>query len=67
MAILLLRIETVLGDDCTVFSDCCIVRRVTLSIPAPETPDNTIHWPNADATLGQHYSSQNPLSTNHYI
>ena len=39
-------IETTLGD-CSVFSDCCIMR-VTLSIPAPETPDNTIHWPNAD-------------------
>ena len=44
-------IETAFGD-CTVFSDCCIVMRVTLSIPAPETPDNTIHWPNADVILG---------------
>ena len=43
-------IETSL--DCTVFSDCWIVMRVTLSIPAPETPDNTIHWPNADVMLG---------------
>ena len=31
--------------DCTVFSDCC-------SMLAPETPDNTIHWPNADVMLG---------------
>ena len=36
------NIETTLGD-CIVFSDCCIVMRVTLSIPAPETLDNTIH------------------------
>ena len=37
---------------------------------APETPDNTIHWPNAgplSATLGQYYSNQNPLRSNHYI
>ena len=39
-------------DDCTVFSDCCIVMRVTLFILAPETPDNTIHWPNAGAMMG---------------
>ena len=41
-----LGIETTLGD-CTGFSDCCmpVIMRVTLSIPAPETPDNTIHWP----------------------
>ena len=44
-------IETALGD-CAVFSDCCIVMRVTLSIPAPETPDNTIHWTNTDVMLG---------------
>ena len=25
---------------------------VTFSIPAPETPDNTIYWPNADVMLG---------------
>ena len=37
-------IETALGD-CTVFSDC-------FNIPAPETPDNTIHCPNADVMLG---------------
>ena len=35
-------IETALGD-CTVFPDSCIVIWGTLSIPAPETPDNTIH------------------------
>ena len=44
-------IETALGD-CTVFSDDGIVMRVTLLIPAPETPDNTIHWPNADVMVG---------------
>ena len=44
-------IETTLGDY-TVFPDCGIVRRVTLSIPAPETPDNTIHWPSAAVMLG---------------
>ena len=43
-------IETPLGD-CTVFSDCCIIR-VTLYILAPETPENTMHWPNADVMLG---------------
>ena len=43
-------IETSLGD-CTVFSDYCIVMRVTLSIPALETPDNTIHCLNADIML----------------
>ena len=42
-------IETALGD-CTVFSDCCIML-VTFKIPASETPDNTIHWPNADIML----------------
>ena len=26
--------------------------RVTLSIPVPETPGNSIHWPNADVMLG---------------
>ena len=26
--------------------------RVTLPIPVPETPDNTMHWPNADIMLG---------------
>ena len=41
-------IETTLSD-CT---DCCIVMRVRLSIPASETPDNTIHWLNADVMLG---------------
>ena len=46
-------IETALGDR-TTFSDCFIVMRVTLSIPAPETPDNTMHWPNADVMLGHH-------------
>ena len=25
---------------------------VTFKIPASETPDNTIHWPNADVMLG---------------
>ena len=44
-------IETTLGDY-TVFPDCGIVMRVTLSIPAPETPDNTIHWPSAAVMLG---------------
>ena len=44
-------IESVLGD-CTLFCNCCIVMRVTLSIPAPETPDNMIHRPNADVMLG---------------
>ena len=50
---LLARHETALGD-CTLFSDCCkgVTMRVTLSIPAPETPNNTIHWSNADAMLG---------------
>ena len=43
-------IETALGD-CTVFSNSCIML-VTFSFPAPETPDNTIHWPNADVKLG---------------
>ena len=27
---------------------------VTLYIPAPETPDNTMQWPNADVMLGHH-------------
>ena len=62
-------IETAL-EDCTVFFDCCIML-VTFKIPAPETPDNTIHWPNADAMLGNrlrrwaklHHSNQNPLSS----
>ena len=43
-------IETALGD-CTVFSDCCIML-MTFKIPASETPDNTIHWPNVDVMLG---------------
>ena len=43
-------IETTLGE-CTIFSDCCIML-VTFQIPASETPDNTIHWPNADVMLG---------------
>ena len=43
-------IETASGDR-TVFSDCCIIMRVTLSIPAPETPDSTMHCPNADVML----------------
>ena len=51
-------IETALGD-CTLFSDCCIMR-VTLYILAPETPDNTIHWPTADAMLG-HQLRTGPL------
>ena len=50
MSSTLARIETALGD-CIVFSDCCIAMRVTLYIPAPETPDNTIHWPNGDVML----------------
>ena len=41
-------IETALGD-CTVFAD---VMLMTLPISAPETPDNTIHWPNGDVMLG---------------
>ena len=48
-------IETAL-DDFTMFSECCILR-VTLSIPAPEIPDNTIHWPNADVMLGHRLRS----------
>ena len=46
-------IETALGD-CTVFSNCCmgVTMLVTFKITASETPDNTIHWPNADAMLG---------------
>ena len=43
-------IETVL-DDCTVFPDRCIML-VTFKIPAPETPDNTLHWPDGDVMLG---------------
>ena len=43
-------IETPLGD-CTIFSDCYIML-VTFKIPAPETPHNTIHRPNADVMLG---------------
>ena len=31
---------------------CWVVMLVTLSILAPETPDNTIHWPNVDVMLG---------------
>ena len=45
-----LFIETALGD-CTFFSDCCIML-VIFQIPASETPDNTIHWPNVDVMLG---------------
>ena len=43
-------IETELGD-CSVFwlRHCY---GVTLYISAPETPDNMIHWPNADVMLG---------------
>ena len=37
---------------CTVFSAFCIGMRMTLLIPAPETPENMIHWPNADVMLG---------------
>ena len=42
----------------------------------PETPDNTIHWPNADVMLGHclqrlasraYHSNQNPLRSNHFI
>ena len=33
--------------ECTVFSDCWW----RFNIPSPETPDNTIHWPNADVML----------------
>ena len=46
-------IEITLGD-CTVFSYCCmrVTMQVTRSIPAPQTPDNTIHWPSADVMLG---------------
>ena len=70
-----LDIETALGD-CTVFSDCCmgVTMRVTLYFPVPETPvtrkHNTLANSNAgplSATLGQHYSNQNPLRSNHYI
>ena len=43
-------IETALGD-CPIFSDCCIML-VTFQIPASETPDNIIHWPNADVMQG---------------
>ena len=42
-------IEIALGD-CTVLSDSCIMM-VTFKIPAPETSDHTIHWPNADVML----------------
>ena len=42
-------IETALGD-CTVFFESCIMW-MTLSIPAPEKTDITIHWPNADVML----------------
>ena len=38
--------------DCTVLSDRCIVMWVTLSIQAPETPDKSIDWPNADVMVG---------------
>ena len=43
-------IETALGD-CTVFPDSYIML-VTFKISAPETPDNTIHWLNADVMIG---------------
>ena len=29
-----------------------VTNRVPLSIPVPETPNNTIHWHNADVMLG---------------
>ena len=61
-------IETPLGD-CTVFSDCCIML-VTFKIPAPEAPDKTIHWLNADSMLDHRLQrwaniipSKNPLSS----
>ena len=34
-----------------VFPDCCNTL-VTFKIPAPETPDSTIHWPIDDVMLG---------------
>ena len=40
--------------------------RVTLSIPAPETTNNTIHWPNADVMLGhclQRWANIIPIKT----
>ena len=43
-------IETALSD-CIVFSDYRILL-VTFKIPASETPDNTIHGPNADVMMG---------------
>ena len=46
--------------------DSLIVMRVTLSIPAPGTPDNTIHRPNADVMLGnrlQHWANIIPTKT----
>ena len=52
-------IEAILGDF-TVFSDRCIVMLMTVSIP-PETPDNTIHWPNADVMQGQVYDAEPTL------
>ena len=42
-------IETALGD-CTVLTAALCWWR--FNIPAPETPDNTIHWPNADVMPG---------------
>ena len=58
-------IETALSD-CIVFSDCCIMRGRCTS--RSQTPDNTIHDTRCNAgplsaTLGQHYSNQNPLSS----
>ena len=57
-------IEIALGDW-TVFSDCWIML-VTFKIPAAETPDNTIHWSNADVMLGhrlQHWANIIPTRT----
>ena len=46
-------IETVLGDcPCFLSAAWGVTMWVTLSNPAPETPDNTIHWPNDDVMLG---------------
>ena len=45
-------IETTLGD-CTMFLPAAYCYAVTLFIMARESPDNTIHWANADVMLGQ--------------
>ena len=50
-------IETALGD--------CIML-VTFKIPAPDTPDSTIHWPDADVMLG-HRLRINLLSFNMFF